>query len=242
MNLKLGGQLVNALKRFSSKGPRMFAVCMVAVIGTCLLTVQAQAHKVNVFAYVEGDRVVVEAYFSANVKARDCLVTVLDEKGKKLHEGKTDQNGTYSFKLADLSALSDGLKIALDVGEGHKAEYTLSASDLPSSSKKDEPAKEQPQKNEPPKNQSLNSPQTPVTGSTQVVDQAALTAALDTVLDKKLEPIVRMLGKQEKLLLEEKYGGPKLHDIIGGIGWIMGLAGLTAFFLGRKQSAKRSSD
>jgi nickel transport protein len=134
------------------------------------------------------------------------------------------------------------LKLVLDVGEGHKAEYTLSASDIPSSGKKDVPAKEQPPKKEPPKNQSLNAPAPPVAGSTQLVDRAALTAALDAVLDKKLEPVVRMLGKQERLLLEEKYGGPKLTDIIGGIGWIMGLAGLTAFFLGRKQSEKKSSD
>jgi len=61
------------------------------------------------------------------------------------------------------------------------------------------------------------------------------------VLDKKLEPIVKMLGKQEKLLLEEKYGGPRMSDIIGGIGWIMGLAGLAAFFLSRNRSAKKSS-
>jgi nickel transport protein len=185
---------------------------------------------------VEGDRVVVEGYFSANVKARDSVVQVFDETGKKILEGKTDQKGLYSFKLADLPPFSGGLKLVLDVGEGHKAEYTLSASDIPSSGKKDEPAKEQP-----PKNRSLNAPSPAITGSAQVVDQAALTATLGTVLDKKLEPIVKMLGKQEKLLLEEKYGGPRMSDIIGGIGWIMGLAGLAAFFLSRNRSAKKSS-
>jgi nickel transport protein len=219
------------------RATRLLAVCMASIISVCIITIQAQAHKVNVFAYVEGDRVVVEGYFSANVKARDCLVTVLDEKGKKIHEGKTDQNGAYSFKLADLPAFSGGLKLVLDVGEGHKAEYTLSASDIPSSGKNDVPAKEQP-----PKNQSLNAPAPPVAGSAQVLDPTALTSSLDAVLDKKLEPIIRMLGKQERILLEEKYGGPRLNEIIGGIGWIMGLAGLTAFFLGRKQSEKKLSD
>jgi nickel transport protein len=229
------------LRRYcSNRTSRMLGLC-VTMIAFCLASIQAQAHKVNVFAYVEGDRVVVEGYFSASVKAQDCPVEVFDQGGKKIVEGKTDKKGLYSFKLADLPPFSGGLRIVLDVGEGHKAEYTLSASDIPASNKKDVPANEPPPKNEPPKNQSLNAPAPPVTGSTQVVDQAALAATLGTVLDKKLEPIVKMLGKQEKLLLEEKYGGPRMSDIIGGIGWIMGLAGLAAFFLSRNRSAKKSS-
>jgi len=55
------------------------------------------------------------------------------------------------------------------------------------------------------------------------------------VLDKKLEPIVKMLGKQERLLLEAKHGGPKVSDIVGGLGWIVGLVGLAAFFWGRNR-------
>lgn len=223
----------------SNRTSRMLGLC-VTMIAFCLTSIQAQAHKVNVFAYVEGDRVVVEGYFSGNVKAQDCPVEVFDETGKKIHEGKTDKKGVYSFKLANLPAFTGGLRFVLEGGMGHKAEYALSAAEIPGSTKKGVPAKEQPPKNEPPKNQSLNGTTPPATGSTQVVDQAALTAALDAVLDKKLEPIVRMLGKQEKLLLEEKYGGPRMSDIIGGIGWIMGLVGLTAFFWGRNRSAKKS--
>lgn len=217
-------------------GVKLPGVCMAAVIWICLMTIQAQAHKVNVFAWVEGDRIVVEGYFSGNVKARDSVVEVFDEAGKKILEGKTDQKGLYSFDLADLPRFAGCLRIVLDADMGHKAEYTLSASDMPGSGKRDVPGQGQPRTN-----QSVNAPAPPFTGSTQVVDQAALAAALETVLDKKLEPIVRMLGKQEKLLLEEKYGGPRIGDIIGGIGWIMGLAGLTAFFLSRNRSAKKSS-
>jgi nickel transport protein len=59
------------------------------------------------------------------------------------------------------------------------------------------------------------------------------------VLDKKLEPIVRMLGNQEKLLLEEKFSGPKMTDIIGGIGWILGLGGIAAFALSFKRKSNK---
>jgi nickel transport protein len=229
---------------------------MAAAIVVCLVTLPAQAHKVNVFAYVEGDRVIVEGYFSGNAKAQDSLVQIIDETGKKLLEGKTDKKGLYSFKLADLPPFSGSLRMVLDAEMGHKAEYTLSASDIPGAGTKDAPAggqapkqdppKQEVPKQEVPKNQSLTepapAPAPPATASAPVVDQAALTAALGAVLDKKLEPIVRMLGKQEKLLLEEKFGGPKVSDIVGGIGWIIGLVGITAFFLSRNRSATKGSD
>jgi len=214
---------------------RMLGLC-VTLIALSLASIQAQAHKVNVFAYVEGDRVVVEGYFSASVKTQACLVEVFDESGKKILGGKTDQKGIYSFKLADLPAFTGGLKIVLDVGEGHKAEYVLSASDIPGSPKKDLPPKEQPREIK-----SEDAPGPTVAGSTPAVDKAVLMTALDAALDKKLDPLIRMLGKQEILLMEQMHGGPRMTDIVGGIGWIVGLVGLTAFFLSRNRSAKKSS-
>lgn len=241
------------------RAAKVAGVCMTAALFVGLMMLRGYAHKVNVFAYVEGDQVIVEGYFSGNVKAQNSPVEVLDETGKKILEGRTDKKGVYAFKLADLPPFSGGLKIVLEAEMGHRSEYTLSAADIPPSKAKEtsagtqsgkqetvkqETPQQEPPKQEIPKNQSLNAPApspvpaAPAPATTAVVDQAALTAALGAVLDKKLEPIVRMLGKQEKLLLEEKFGGPRLSDIVGGIGWILGLAGITAFFLSRKRPAK----
>jgi len=217
------------------RGTTLVPLCAAALVVLFVMSTHASAHKVNLFAYVEGDRVVVEGYFSGKARAQDCSVEVFDERGKKIHEGKTDTKGVYSFKLADLPAFSGSLKIILQAGMGHKSEYTLSAADIPGSEKK------APRPNEAPReNKSELAPSAPsVGGSAELVDQVALQAALETILDKKLEPIVRMLGKQERLILEERFGGPKMTDIIGGIGWIMGLAGLAAFCWGRDRSAKK---
>ncbi len=214
---------------------KIVIICMAATVGMILMNRPALAHKVNVFAYVEGDRVVVEGYFGGNVKAQDCPVEVFDQGGQKIHEGKTDKKGIYSFKLADLPAFSGSLKVVLVAGMGHKAEYTLAAADIPGVETKSAQPTEQPAKSE-----STQAPAatTAVKGSAQVIDQAVLTAALDAALDKKLAPITRMLGKQEKLLLEQKFGGPKMSDIIGGIGWIMGLVGIASLFWARKRSDK----
>ena len=218
------------------KGTRKkLAICAVAMLGIVMLHMPAMAHKVNIFAYVEGDSVVVEGYFSKDAKAQDCKLLFFDESGKQIHEGRTDKKGMYSFKLADLPPFSGSLKIVMEAGMGHKADFTLSAEDIPGAVK----AGAQPQEktSEPKAQQEVStSPGSEASVAAPVVDQAALTAALDAVIEKRLAPITRMLGKQEKLLLEEKFGGPKMTDIIGGIGWIVGMIGIAAFFWARNRS------
>ena len=53
---------------------------------------------------------------------------------------------------------------------------------------------------------------------------------MGTLMDNKLAPLIRMQANLQKLMLEDKFSGPKFTDIIGGIGWIMGLFGIVAFF------------
>ncbi len=63
----------------------------------------------------------------------------------------------------------------------------------------------------------------------QAIDQKVLDS-MGTLMDDKLAPLIRMQANLQKLMLEDKFSGPKMTDIIGGIGWIMGLFGIAAFF------------
>jgi nickel transport protein len=237
--------MIKGRKYRSERRGNALAVILVVILGIALLHVPAGAHKVNVFAYVQGDSVLVEGYFSKNSKAQDCDVYVFDEQGKKLSQGKTDEKGMYAFGLADVPAFTGGLKIVLEAGMGHKAEYSLDAGEIPGAGKTDanaqkqaKDAKPQDQVKDTKPGQAVATSLVPA-ASAQVIDQATLTAALETVLEQKLAPITRALGKQEKLLLEEKFGGPKMTDIIGGIGWIVGMVGLAAFFWGRNRDSQK---
>lgn len=87
----------------------------------------AFAHKVNVFAYVEGDTVYTESYFPDGRKVTDGVIKVYNTKGKMLLEGTTDKNGQFSFKIPT----RDDLKIVLEASLGHRNTYTLSASEMP---------------------------------------------------------------------------------------------------------------
>ena len=70
-------------------------------------------------------------------------------------------------------------------------------------------------------------------------DEKALINSIGTIMDDKLAPVLQKQAVLEKLILEEKFSGPKITDIIGGIGWIIGLAGIAAFFLSSKRKPRK---
>lgn len=76
----------------------------------------------------------------------------------------------------------------------------------------------------------------------QSIDQKALLDSMGTMMDDKLAPLIRMQANLQKLMLEDKFSGPKMTDIIGGIGWIMGLFGIAAFFWSFKRKSGKSID
>lgn len=76
----------------------------------------------------------------------------------------------------------------------------------------------------------------------QSIDQKALIDSMGTLMDDKLAPLIRMQANLQKLMLEDKFSGPKMTDIIGGIGWIMGLFGIAAFFWSFKRKSGKSID
>lgn len=85
------------------------------------------AHKVIIFAYVEGDTVYTESYFPDGGKVKGGTIVVHDSQGNKLLEGKSDKDGLFNFKLPK----KGDLKIILNASLGHKNSYTLSAGEIP---------------------------------------------------------------------------------------------------------------
>ena len=196
-------------------------------------TPTAWGHKVNVFAYVQGDKVVVEGYFSGNVKAQDSSVEVFDSDGKKILQGKTDTNGMYFFRLADLPSITGAMKIVLDAGMGHKAVYNLSADELPSPTGKAAVSRTEVGTKEVQISREAGAPEI---GPIPVQDAPVLKKVVAEELDRKIQPILRMLGEQQKLLMEQKLKGPGVTEIIGGIGWIFGIIGVWTYLISRKRT------
>jgi len=198
-----------------------------------LIALPCRAHKINVFAYVEGDKIVVEGYFTKDRKAVSCAVQFLDAQGKELHKGKTDDQGQYIVPIADLGSVDGDILITLIAGEGHKKDYRLSADEIPKPTGQTSKTSRQ----EPPAPVS-ESVKTTRTTKPEIHDDdfGALEQAIEAIVKRENQKIVTMLGNQQKLLLEQRNSGPALKDIIGGIGWILGIVGVIAFFMGRNRS------
>ena len=205
------------------------AAALIIVLTLCVGS--ASAHKVKVFAYLEGDKIIVEGYFGGKSKAENCVVSIRNAAGKELLSGKTDKQGMASFALKDLGAASGDLKIVLEAGEGHLAEYTLKAEELPKNAKSaDSPTVEAPKK----KDAEAGSSPTMAASQTGAVDTSRLEKMIEAAVHKETAPLIKMIGNQQRLLLEMQDHGPSLERIIGGIGWILGLVGVVAYMLSRK--------
>ncbi len=174
------------------------------------------AHKVNIFAYVEGDTVYTESYFPDGTKVKDGVVQVYDSQGTKLLEGKTDENGEFNFK----PFRKDDLKIVLLASMGHKNTYTLSVDELP-----DIIVAEKPQKAEPKESK--------IKEVAEVhLDQ--IKRIIDTSLDEKLKPIMRELTRAQQK-------GVSFTEVIGGIGYIFGIMGIILYFSSKKRGGKKKN-
>ena len=92
------------------------------------------AHRVNVFAYVEGNSVQVECAFSKSNRVREGKLFFLDRETQSVvHEATTDEQGCYTLKAGDIAPILDaghGLLIRLVAGEGHQNEWEMDAEEL----------------------------------------------------------------------------------------------------------------
>lgn len=204
----------------------------------CLLAGPALAHKVRIFAYAEGDTIIGETAFSGGRAPKDSKIIVRDAaSGKTLLTTRTDDHGEFSFPIPE-EARQKGLDllIVVNVGEGHRGQWKLTADEY------------------------LDQPPSPATGPTPATtlrvgpDPAALTAgerdgtlarpemvAVDeTMLRRVMEEILdRKLGPIKRMLAESRDQGPRIQDILGGIGYLIGLAGFLAYFKAKANKGEK---
>jgi len=186
----------------------------------------ASAHRVNVFAWVEGDTVYVESKFPGGKKVRAGRILVTDMQGNELLSGLTNDAGEFSFKVPKRS----DLKIVLIAGQGHQAEWLIRASEMEDMPSKTAPATGagEVMHREGAKSVSETSVDTRTAVPGTNFNSQELEAVLETVLDRKLKPIARILA-------DIRQKGPTVKDILAGIGYIFGLVGIVAYIQSRKK-------
>lgn len=192
----------------------------------------ALAHRVNVFAWVEGNTIHTQSKFGGGRKAMDAPIEVYDDQGKKLLEGRTDANGEFSFVIPKRSAL----KIVLKAGMGHQNQWVVPLDEILAGGAPLEKSSEAAlpwvamtaQPGSPKEDMAGQQKPTAPQISEALVKRMEL--AVEKAVEKKIQPLTRMLA-------ESRPDRPSLTDILGGLGYILGLVGIGAYVHSRKKGA-----
>jgi len=166
----------------------------------------ALAHKVIIFAWVEGDTIYTQSKFSDGKRATGAQVLVFDRDGRQLLEGKTGGGGEFSFKIPGVTDLG----IVLDAGAGHKAEWRIPESEILEA----RGVLEKKRSDEPSQSMAV------------CLSKEEIKEIVEDSLDRRLRPIVRMMT-------ESQAKGPSVTEIVGGLGYIFGLMGVALYFRNR---------
>lgn len=102
---------------------------ILAVLAFLASTTFALAHQLNVFAFVEGDTVVVETKFSSGKIPVSGEVRVLDAATDVIMTLALEEDGTVRFPL-DMDIAAEGLMIEVSTGEGHSDYWILTPDDI----------------------------------------------------------------------------------------------------------------
>lgn len=184
----------------------------------------AHAHKVNIFAYVDGNTIYTDSGYSKSRRVQGGTVEVRDANSNELLlTGTTDDKGHFSFPVPK-KALENKLDLALiiDAGVGHRGEWLV---------KYDEYAGEV-------ADASAAEPDSDQGTTPETVEQSGAESA--SVDMGQLEKVVRRVVRDEnaslkRLFAESRNEDPGFKEIFAGLGYLIGFAGILAYFRSKRK-------
>lgn len=190
---------------------------LMAVAAICLmLTGQADAHRLSLFASATGPEISGQAYFKGGTPARDVAIHITGPDGQALGETTTDAEGRFGFTA---SRRVDHLFTA-EIADGHQAVFTVTAAELPESL----PG---PVGTAHPKMMDGKAPPP----APEPVPATEISRQVEDAVARQLRPLREQINA-----LEDQ---TRLRDVIGGVGYIVGLAGLVAWLGARRKGRKK---
>lgn len=208
----------------------IIAICIAMAASLCLVAISS-AHKVNIFAYVDGDSIVTDSGYSRAKRVSKGEVAVHDAaSGDLLLSGNTDEDGKFSFVVPERArAEKMDLRLVLKAGEGHQAEWIVKFDEFGAGAGS-EPSQTVAPGSDAGKSGAVDA--APSSAPAAVIAPAANVvdiAAVESVVRRELAPVKQMLAEMHD-------SGPGVTEILGGIGYIFGLFGVAAYMKSRKST------
>lgn len=201
------------------------------IILTALLVLGLQgrgwAHRVHIFAHVHGTEIHGEVFAEGEVPVAGAVVTAYSPAGEKLSETVSDDEGQFHFTAThrcDWRIVAES--------EGHRATYTVLATELPASLPEAPGSASSPSAEEGSDAQPQSHAEDHAQGGSHSHSHDATSAGAgqggDSELERQIVALRRDIDQLQRKL--------RWQDIAGGVGYILGLMGVTAYFLsGRRR-------
>jgi hypothetical protein len=205
--------------------PRRFAPVASVVLlwlGTGCMSSPAWAHGLTLFATVERGLIHGEVRFHGGGSAANAKVTVYDADDRMLGETSTDEQGKFTF----VPRGRFDHRLVVDAGLGHGTEYTIPSGELPAESLVADPSETISSETE---------SAAPGSGERRANRSSSLQGESEIADSEDLRRQVVGLRRDLSHWRDEL----RFQDILGSIGYIVGVTGLLFYFLGIRQRERR---
>jgi nickel transport protein len=193
-------------------------LCVCAALIILFIPSPGWAHRLQVFAYLDQGQIVVNASFSRNRPVAHGTVHATLADGTPIFQGTTDAKGVLRFPRPDMPA-GERLVITVSGGPGHQGRWVMTPEDLGFAGQDSVAAPGPP----------------PPTGPTLVKEEQQQVATIEPIVNRA---VAREVAPLKAMMARHMESGPSWQNIIGGIGWIVGLAGLWSALSSRKKEGK----
>lgn len=178
--------------------PKSILIVILACALVVFASADAMAHKMKVFAAVEGDEIVGYAYFSPGGRVQRGGIVATTQDGRQLAAPTLDNDGNFRFPITERA----DILITVSGGDGHQAQTLIRAENLPGGSPSPAPS--------PDRSETVHPP--------MIANDDALARIVELAVERQIRPLREQLDAwQEKIWM---------HDVLGGLGIIAGIAGI----------------
>lgn len=190
----------------------VFALASLVVIA---LAPFAWAHGINLFATVQGTTIDGTLIYADGTPARGATITAFAPDGSSIGEATTDDTGRFTFE----ARYHCRHRLVGDVGQGHRGLYTIPEDELPDSLPAPGAAVPTPSA------AAAEAPSAnPTPGAGPIPDD--FDQRLEAAVARQLGPLRKQLNHYETTI--------RVRDVMGGIGYLFGLAGIVVIVKSRK--------
>ncbi len=183
-----------------------------ALIILTLITTETFAHGLHLFANLQQNHIEGRAYYADQTPASHERAFLYDQQDKLLQKTVTNENGAFRFNIDK----PQNFKVVVQGEEGHRAETQITI------------IEKQPIN---PLEQQL---QQALDGKFQYVNHS--TNCKTDILEKNIISVLQQEMQSLKEQLNHYENKIRWHDVLGGLGYIFGLAGFFIYLITKRKT------